>query len=102
MAKKKTVMQENEDLVVENELKDNDIFEENENPPTHKEKKLDINELIEKGEQSISEIAAACGYSDYSYFAKVFKKSTGKTPKPQHPEVMVNFKLESLITNPAL
>ena len=51
MAKKKTVMQENEDLVVENELKDNDIFEENENPPTHKEKKLDINELIEKGKK---------------------------------------------------
>ena len=51
MAKKKTVMQENEDLVVENELKDNDIFEENETPPTHKEKKLDINELIEKGKK---------------------------------------------------
>ena len=38
------------------------------------------NELIEKGEQSIAEIASACGYSDYSYFAKVFKKNTGKTP----------------------
>jgi len=38
------------------------------------------NELIEKGEYSISEISSACGYSDYSYFSKVFKKSTGKTP----------------------
>ena len=38
------------------------------------------NELIEKGEQSIAEIATACGYSDYSYFSKVFKKNTGKTP----------------------
>ena len=51
MAKKKTVMQENEDLVFENELKDNDIFEENEKPHTQKEKKLDINELIEKGKK---------------------------------------------------
>jgi len=38
------------------------------------------NELIEKRELNISEIAAACGYSDYSYFSKVYKKSTGKTP----------------------
>ena len=37
-------------------------------------------ELMEKGEGSISEIATKCGYSDYSYFSKVFKKSTGKTP----------------------
>ena len=38
------------------------------------------NQLIEKGEMNISEISSACGFSDYSYFAKVFKKSTGKTP----------------------
>ena len=38
------------------------------------------NQLIEKGEMNVSEISSACGYSDYSYFAKVFKKSTGKTP----------------------
>lgn len=38
------------------------------------------NELIEKGERRVSEIAAACGYSDYSYFARVFKKRTGSTP----------------------
>ena len=33
-----------------------------------------------KRELNISEIADACGYSDYSYFSKVYKKSTGKTP----------------------
>ncbi len=38
------------------------------------------NELIDKGEGNISEISAACGYSDYTYFSKVFKKSTGTTP----------------------
>lgn len=38
------------------------------------------NELIEKGEMTIAEIASASGYSDYSYFSKVFKKITGKTP----------------------
>ena len=38
------------------------------------------NQLIEKGEMNISEISSASGYSAYSYFAKVFKKSTGKTP----------------------
>lgn len=38
------------------------------------------NELIDKGDGSISEISSACGYSDYTYFSKVFKKSTGKTP----------------------
>ena len=37
-------------------------------------------ELISKGELSISEIAKACGYSDYSYFSRVFKKNTGKSP----------------------
>ncbi len=38
------------------------------------------NELIEKGEMTIGEIAQSCGYRDYSYFSRVFKKSTGKTP----------------------
>ena len=37
-------------------------------------------ELIQKRKMSISEIAEACGYRDYSYFSRVFKKSTGKTP----------------------
>ena len=38
------------------------------------------NELIDQGEKNISKISAECGYSDYTYFSKVFKKSTGKTP----------------------
>lgn len=37
-------------------------------------------ELIEKGEKSVSRIASECGYSDAMYFSKVFKKRTGKTP----------------------
>lgn len=37
-------------------------------------------ELIGEGKTSISEIASASGFSDYSYFSKVFKKITGKTP----------------------
>lgn len=38
------------------------------------------NQLMEKGADSISDISSACGYSDYTYFSKVFKKSTGRTP----------------------
>ena len=38
------------------------------------------NQLMQTGAMSISEIAVACGYRDYSYFARVFKRSTGKTP----------------------
>lgn len=38
------------------------------------------NELIEKKAGSIAEISIACGYKEYSYFSKVFKKRTGKTP----------------------
>ena len=37
-------------------------------------------ELIQKGTMNMSEISVACGYSDYSYFSKVFKKITGKSP----------------------
>ena len=37
--------------------------------------------LLEHTNYSIMEIAVACGYSDQSYFTKVFKKSTGITPK---------------------
>lgn len=37
-------------------------------------------ELIKKGDMSMSEISLACGYSDYSYFSKVFKKITGHSP----------------------
>lgn len=37
-------------------------------------------ELLIVSDRSISEIAADVGYSDYNYFIKVFKKSTGLTP----------------------
>ena len=37
-------------------------------------------ELIESSGKSIAEIAAECGFNDYTYFLKVFKKYLGKTP----------------------
>ena len=37
-------------------------------------------ELIQNGNMNLSEISVACGYSDYSYFSKVFKKITGHSP----------------------
>lgn len=37
-------------------------------------------ELIQNGNMNMSEISVASGYSDYSYFSKVFKKITGKSP----------------------
>ena len=36
--------------------------------------------LLESGECSISECAARCGFSDVSYFTKVFKRQTGLLP----------------------
>lgn len=37
-------------------------------------------ELLRKGDMSISQISAAIGYSDHSYFCRVFKKMIGNTP----------------------
>lgn len=37
-------------------------------------------ELIKKGNMNMSEISLKCGYNDYSYFSKVFKKITGHSP----------------------
>ena len=37
-------------------------------------------ELIQNGNMNMSEISASCGYGDYSYFSKVFKKITGHSP----------------------
>ncbi|MBQ3589141.1 MAG: helix-turn-helix domain-containing protein [Clostridia bacterium] len=37
-------------------------------------------ELIKKGNMNMYEISVACGYSNYSYFSKVFKKITGHSP----------------------
>lgn len=36
---------------------------------------------IELGESNFREVAASCGFSDYSYFFKVFKKKLSITPK---------------------
>ena len=38
------------------------------------------NRLLRMGKQSMAEIATACGYSDYAYFSRVFKRITGNTP----------------------
>lgn len=38
-------------------------------------------QLLETGELKVSEVAAAVGIPDYSYFTKVFKKTVGCTPK---------------------
>ena len=37
--------------------------------------------LLERPELSVSEVAAQCGFDDPSYFTKVFRESTGFTPK---------------------
>ncbi len=37
-------------------------------------------EYLEKGEYPIAKISSMIGYSDHSYFCRVFKKITGKTP----------------------
>lgn len=37
-------------------------------------------EQIRCGRLTIAQIADACGYSDYAYFSRVFKKLTGRTP----------------------
>lgn len=38
-------------------------------------------ELLESGEQNVSQVAAQVGYLDVNYFSKVFKKITGVSPK---------------------
>lgn len=37
-------------------------------------------ELMKKGKRNIGEIASNCGFSSTSYFCKVFKKKTGRSP----------------------
>ena len=38
-------------------------------------------ELLEKNQElTITEVAALCGFSDYNYFIRVFKKAVGTTP----------------------
>lgn len=38
-------------------------------------------ELLEKGGMRVSEVAERVGFSDVKYFAKTFKKETGKSPR---------------------
>jgi AraC-like DNA-binding protein len=36
--------------------------------------------MLEHGQLSITDIALACGFSDSSYFGRVFQKETGLSP----------------------
>ncbi|WP_219835268.1 response regulator transcription factor [Paenibacillus sp. R14(2021)] len=45
-------------------------------------------ELLRAGETSISEISGMVGYSDHSYFCKVFKKHTGLSPSRYRQQTM--------------
>lgn len=36
--------------------------------------------LLRAGDRDIRQVSEACGFQDYSYFLKVFKKNTGATP----------------------
>lgn len=38
-------------------------------------------ELLKEGEMPVSRVAYECGYDNYSYFTKVFKKTYGVTPR---------------------
>lgn len=43
--------------------------------------------LLRQGTLSVEEVAGLCGIQDYSYFNKVFKKYTGKTPAQYRKDV---------------
>ncbi|MGO4372676.1 helix-turn-helix transcriptional regulator, partial [Paenibacillus sp. MCAF20] len=44
--------------------------------------------LLRKGEAMISEISGLVGYSDHSYFCKVFKRHTGHSPSSYRRQYM--------------
>ena len=46
-------------------------------------------ERILKAEESITEIAFLCGFSDFSYFIKVFKKYKGVTPSQYAKKILL-------------
>ena len=37
-------------------------------------------ELLAKGDASVSDVAALCGFKDPAYFIKTFKRTLGTTP----------------------
>jgi AraC-like DNA-binding protein len=47
------------------------------------EKRIELaKELLQRNqEMKISSVAFRCGYNDVSYFSRIFKKRTGKTPQ---------------------
>lgn len=47
-------------------------------------------ELLEASDLPIKEISLMCGYSDYHFFAKVFKKNIGTSPKNYRKEYCSN------------
>lgn len=38
-------------------------------------------QLLRESDRTVGEVADACGFSDYNYFTKVFKRHTGQTPR---------------------
>ena len=54
------------------------------------------NELIGKNKNSVSEIAALCGYVDPLYFSKVFKRKYGISPMQHIKDVTENRKEDAL------
>jgi two-component system response regulator YesN len=54
----------------------------------HKVRIEKAEELLRKGDAMISEISGMVGYSDHSYFCKVFKKSTGLSPSRYRRQFM--------------
>lgn len=55
--------------------------------------------LTEHPERKVSEIASACGFSDYNYFITVFKRLAGISPGQYRAEMKQNFTLSR--TNPS-
>lgn len=58
----------------------------------HKVRIEKAEELLRKGDALISEISGLVGYSDHSYFCKVFKKSTGLSPSRYRRQFMGEVK----------
>lgn len=43
------------------------------------------NRMLQEGERNVSEVARAVGYEDGNYFAKVFRRHFGRSPKTMRP-----------------